>query len=46
MLLVSFAGLALYPVLLFASGGVTIAEAKAALRRRRGDPPPTPADLS
>lgn len=46
MLLVSFAGLALYPVLLFASGGVTLSEAKAALRRRRGDPAPTPSDLS
>lgn len=46
MLLVSFAGLALYPVLLFASGGVTLSEAKGALRRRRGDPPPTTSDLS
>ena len=46
MLLVSLAGLAIYPVLLFASGGVTVAEAKALLRRRRGDPAPTPSDLS
>jgi hypothetical protein len=30
----------LYPLLLFASGGVTMAEAKGMLRRRRGDPPP------
>lgn len=46
ILLISAVGLALYPVLLFASGGVTLSEAKAVLRRRRGDPPPTPADLS
>jgi putative peptidoglycan lipid II flippase len=46
ILLISAAGLALYPALLFASGGVTLSEAKAALRRRRGDPQPTPADLS
>jgi putative peptidoglycan lipid II flippase len=44
VLLLSAAGLALYPVLLFAFGGVSPAEAKALLRRRRGDPAP-PADL-
>ena len=38
-------GLALYPVLLFAFGGVTPAEARAVLQRRRGDPPAPPADL-
>ena len=37
ILLLSLAGAALYPVLLFAFGGVTPAEARAALRRRRGD---------
>lgn len=42
MLLVSSAGLALYPVLLFASGGITPAEARAAFRRRKGDPAPPP----
>ena len=41
IILICSVGLALYPVLLFASGGVTVAEAKGALRRRRGDPPPT-----
>jgi putative peptidoglycan lipid II flippase len=35
----------LYPLLLFGSGGLTIAEARGALRRRRGDPPEGPADL-
>jgi putative peptidoglycan lipid II flippase len=35
----------LYPLLLFASGGLTLAEAKAALRRRKGSPPEGPADL-
>ncbi|PZQ64637.1 MAG: murein biosynthesis integral membrane protein MurJ [Phenylobacterium zucineum] len=39
-------GLLLYPVLLFAFGGVTPAEAKAALRRRRSDPPAAASDLS
>jgi putative peptidoglycan lipid II flippase len=34
-----------YPLLLFASGGLTLAEAKAALRRRKGAPPEGPADL-
>lgn len=37
VLLLSLAGAALYPVLLFAFGGVTPAEARAALKRRRGD---------
>ncbi|MDZ4375409.1 MAG: murein biosynthesis integral membrane protein MurJ [Phenylobacterium sp.] len=37
--LVCIAGLAIYPLLLFAFGGLTPAEARAALRRRRGDPP-------
>jgi putative peptidoglycan lipid II flippase len=36
---------ALYPLLLFGSGGLTLAEAKGALRRRKGDPPEGPADL-
>jgi putative peptidoglycan lipid II flippase len=44
ILLVSAVGLALYPALLFASGGITPAEARAAFRRRRGDPAPS-ADL-
>ena len=44
ILLVSAAGLALYPLLLFASGGITPDEARAALRRRKGDPGPS-ADL-
>ena len=35
----------LYPLLLFGSGGLTLAEAKGALRRRKGDPPEGPADL-
>jgi putative peptidoglycan lipid II flippase len=37
VLLVCAAGAALYPVLLFAFGGVTPAEARQALKRRRGD---------
>ncbi|MFZ5721420.1 MAG: murein biosynthesis integral membrane protein MurJ [Pseudomonadota bacterium] len=45
ILLVCAVGAALYPVLLFASGGVTVSEAKAALRRRKGDPPAPAADL-
>jgi len=36
---------ALYPLLLFGAGGLTLAEARGALRRRRGDPPEGPADL-
>jgi putative peptidoglycan lipid II flippase len=35
VLLVCFAGALVYPVLLFASGGVTVAEAKGLLRRKR-----------
>jgi len=46
IVLICSVGLALYPVLLFASGGVTLAEARGALRRRRGDPTPTPDDIS
>ncbi|WP_296450841.1 murein biosynthesis integral membrane protein MurJ [Phenylobacterium sp.] len=45
ILLVSAMGLALYPALLFASGGITPAEARAAFRRRKGDPAATPADM-
>jgi putative peptidoglycan lipid II flippase len=45
IVLLSGAGLALYPVLLFAFGGVTPAEAKALLKRRRGAPPAAPSDL-
>jgi putative peptidoglycan lipid II flippase len=45
LMLVCVAGLAIYPLLLFASGGLSPAEARAALRRRRGDPPSAPADL-
>ncbi len=44
ILALSALGLGLYPVLLFAFGGVTPSEAKALLRRRRSDPTP-PADL-
>ena len=42
---VSAAGVLVYPVLLFALGGLTPADARAALRRRRGDPVVPPADL-
>lgn len=42
---VTLAGAVLYVVLLVAFGGVTPAEAKAALRRRRGDAAAPPADL-
>ena len=45
VLLVCLAGGLLYPVLLFAFGGVTPAEARAALRRRRGDPGPVASGL-
>jgi putative peptidoglycan lipid II flippase len=46
VLLLCLAGALLYPVLLFAFGGVTPAEARAAFRRRKGDvATPTP-DLS
>ncbi len=39
------AAAAIYPLLLFGSGGLTLAELRGALRRRRGDPPEGPADL-
>jgi putative peptidoglycan lipid II flippase len=42
---VTVLGAGLYPVLLFGSGGLTMAEMKGALRRRKGDPPEGPADL-
>jgi putative peptidoglycan lipid II flippase len=45
ILLVCLAGAALYPVLLFAFGGVTPAEARAALRRRKGDAAPAGSDV-
>jgi putative peptidoglycan lipid II flippase len=45
VLLVCLAGAALYPVLLFAFGGVTPREARAAFRRRKGDVAAPPADL-
>jgi putative peptidoglycan lipid II flippase len=45
ILLTCGAGAVLYAVLLFASGGVTLAEARAVFRRRRGDPAPAPSDL-
>jgi putative peptidoglycan lipid II flippase len=45
VLLVCLAGAALYPVLLFAFGGVTPTEARAAFRRRKGDVAAPPADL-
>ena len=45
VLLVSLAGAMLYPILLFAFGGVTLAEARAAFRRRKGDTPVASADL-
>ena len=45
VILVCMAGGALYPVLLFAFGGVTPAEAKAAFRRRKGDVAAPSADL-
>jgi putative peptidoglycan lipid II flippase len=44
VLLLCVAGVAVYPLLLFAFGGVTPAEARAALRRRKSDPAPA-ADL-
>jgi putative peptidoglycan lipid II flippase len=46
VLLVALAGAALYPGLLFAFGGVTPAEARAAFRRRKGDVAAPAADLS
>ena len=45
VLLVCMAGAALYPALLFAFGGVTPAEARAALKRRKGDPGPVASGL-
>jgi len=45
VIVVCLAGAALYPVLLFAFGGVTPAEAKAAFRRRKGDVAAPSADL-
>ena len=46
VLLVCMAGAALYPALLFAFGGVTPAEARAAFRRRGGEAAAPVADLS
>lgn len=46
VLLVCMTGAALYPLLLFAFGGVTPAEARAAFRRRKGDAAAPVADLS
>ncbi|MFN9711429.1 MAG: murein biosynthesis integral membrane protein MurJ [Alphaproteobacteria bacterium] len=46
VLLLCLAGALLYPVLLFAFGGVTPAEARAAFRRRKGDVAAPPTDLS
>jgi putative peptidoglycan lipid II flippase len=46
VLLLCLAGALLYPVLLFAFGGVTPAEARAAFRRRKGDVAMPPTDLS
>ena len=45
VLLLSAAGLAAYPVLLFAFGGVTPTELRQAFRRRKGDPAPAVQDL-
>jgi putative peptidoglycan lipid II flippase len=45
ILLTSVSALGVYPLLLFAAGGLTLTEAKAALRRRKGAPPEGPADL-
>ncbi|MFI4936261.1 MAG: lipid II flippase MurJ, partial [Caulobacterales bacterium] len=39
---VSLAALALYPALLFASGGLTLGDLRAALRRRNGETEPLP----
>jgi putative peptidoglycan lipid II flippase len=43
ILLVCLVGMGAYPLLLFAFGGVTPAEAKAAMRRKKTDPAPPPA---
>jgi len=40
VILLSLSTMAIYPVILFAVGGVTPAEVKAAFRRKRSDPPP------
>ncbi len=45
VLAVCVAGALLYPVLLFAFGGVTPAEARAAFKRRKGDKAAPPVDL-
>jgi putative peptidoglycan lipid II flippase len=45
ILLTCVSALGVYPLLLFAAGGLTLTEAKAALRRRKGAPPEGPADL-
>jgi putative peptidoglycan lipid II flippase len=45
VLLVCVAGALLYPVLLFAFGGVTPAEARAALKRNRGEAGPVASGL-
>jgi putative peptidoglycan lipid II flippase len=45
VVLVCMAGAALYPLLLFAFGGVTPAEARAAFRRRQGDKAAPSTDL-
>jgi len=42
IVLICMAGGALYPVFLFAFGGVTPAEFRAALKRKKNDPPPAP----
>jgi putative peptidoglycan lipid II flippase len=46
VLAVCVAGALLYPVLLFAFGGVTPAEARGAFKRRKSDKIAPPADLS
>jgi putative peptidoglycan lipid II flippase len=45
VLLICLAGALAYPLLLFAFGGVTPAEARAALRRRKGDVAVASSDL-
>lgn len=42
IIVISMAGAAVYPMLLLASGGVTLAEVRHLLRRRRSALPPTP----
>jgi putative peptidoglycan lipid II flippase len=46
LVLVVLAAVASYPPLLFASGGLTLAEARAAMTRRKGVRSDEPADLS